>query len=737
MDACLENHNSGQWQDPMAQSLEVSGELFPASGSSRLPAAKSTLSLGFSDRLPEPWGRQSADGLPNMSTYPLPISPTYPCEPFVSLQKHASHRNLSPASGNSSREPSLATSLSRSSATPHRPSSEPHSQPSISPQLAIHSGPCRVTRGKSSTPNPRHFSPSSHDSAPKLKHRTRRKASNNIHHRLFQQQISQYPYLESQPQNWTDPGIWPTMVESPNLSVARASQRFQAPYKVREVPTPARKTPNSAPKFRPPSSLDCAESHTESSPHILSDCSGDCTDEDCGECCGADCSPVCSSPCKSPCHSECEDFCEEDSCLNDLMSPSASYFPFAPRLHSKKPSFDDMLDSLCESYRQPVPHLTEDFGSMANGPHHMFNRSPRATGPAACQWQQCNADMPNAGALEKHIFRDHIIPQDLQICPLTDCSKKIASQQVTNHIVREHSPAQGAYVCLWQSCEFKAHNMADLDDHIKKVHVSVGCHWADCDATAATSDALQSHVRSEHLCIDPQNLVVEDPSSPLSATPPKSSPVRVQNRTCMWITNHKSGSTCGQLFDNGNDLQYHVEEVHTQHLNKTNGLVCSWLSCPRGRRSFPQRSKLNIHIASHTGYKDAACEFCGKEFSSRYNLESHKRVHTGEKPFECPECGERFTFDSQLSIHRKNHKGEKPLKCDKCGYQTADSSNFSKHKQTHEPPRHACGLCGHRFTRSSGLKRHIDDVHNKESKKKAKPSRPSSMSRKRTVKAVS
>ncbi|XP_073467973.1 uncharacterized protein [Aquarana catesbeiana] len=130
-------------------------------------------------------------------------------------------------------------------------------------------------------------------------------------------------------------------------------------------------------------------------------------------------------------------------------------------------------------------------------------------------------------------------------------------------------------------------------------------------------------------------------------------------------------------------------------------------SCTECGKCFRFKSKLNVHIRSHTGEKPHSCPECGKCFSEKSSLYTHQRSHTGEKPYLCPECGKCFSDNSSFNTHRRSHTGEKPYSCPKCGKCFSMKSILYTHQRSHtgEKP-YSCPECGKYFSQKSHLYTH-------------------------------
>ncbi|KAI7794721.1 putative gastrula zinc finger protein XlCGF57.1-like, partial [Triplophysa rosa] len=105
--------------------------------------------------------------------------------------------------------------------------------------------------------------------------------------------------------------------------------------------------------------------------------------------------------------------------------------------------------------------------------------------------------------------------------------------------------------------------------------------------------------------------------------------------------------------------------------------------CPWCGKIFTFKSRLNLHMKSHTGERPYRCDQCGKTFSREYHLSRHLRIHTGEKSYECNHCGKTFICKNNRNAHMRVHTGEKPYRCDQCGESFMWASAFRDHLLYH------------------------------------------------------
>ncbi|KAM6951074.1 uncharacterized protein FYW47_014591 [Aplochiton taeniatus] len=131
-------------------------------------------------------------------------------------------------------------------------------------------------------------------------------------------------------------------------------------------------------------------------------------------------------------------------------------------------------------------------------------------------------------------------------------------------------------------------------------------------------------------------------------------------------------------------------------------------SCNVYSRGCSSKSKLKVHVMSHTGEKRFKCSVCLKEFSRNSHLKRHMMTHTGEKPHKCSFCGKRFHRKENLMAHVTFHTGEKPFRCSICPKEFSRKSHLEAHTMTHtgEKPFN-CSICSKGFCRKTHLEYHM------------------------------
>ena len=111
----------------------------------------------------------------------------------------------------------------------------------------------------------------------------------------------------------------------------------------------------------------------------------------------------------------------------------------------------------------------------------------------------------------------------------------------------------------------------------------------------------------------------------------------------MRINKKYNCTTCGYQCDSKTKLSLHMNS-HTG---------ARPFQCGECFKSFSHPQTLYVHRKTHSP-RQFQCEFCLKMFTLKWDRDLHRNMHTGIKPYECQLCHERFSRPNGLSQHRKN-----------------------------------------------------------------------------------
>ena len=180
--------------------------------------------------------------------------------------------------------------------------------------------------------------------------------------------------------------------------------------------------------------------------------------------------------------------------------------------------------------------------------------------------------------------------------------------------------------------------------------------------------------------------------------------------------------------------------------------ACSVQGCAK---FFSKRSRLNVHMLSHTGERPFECDECDASYTRQSHLKRHvdnkhkgirfpcpsgcpanffsqeaakkhdKVAHRQSGPdggesesvrYKCEKCARTFAKRAQLTKHSALEHGEAanllPHKCEECGKRFKFPNKLRIHAETrHREDRHRCDLCEINFKAFNELRKHNAELH--------------------------
>ncbi|KAK4512200.1 uncharacterized protein ATC70_013443 [Mucor velutinosus] len=143
----------------------------------------------------------------------------------------------------------------------------------------------------------------------------------------------------------------------------------------------------------------------------------------------------------------------------------------------------------------------------------------------------------------------------------------------------------------------------------------------------------------------------EGPNSPPNAHHTAEGSDEDEVHPCRWSGCDTSATSLDQLIA-------HIKDVHIG--SGKAAYFCEWKSCPRERKPFLKRHKMQNHMRTHTGERPFEChvEGCDKRFSRPDSLSTHVKTHSSIRPFAClfENCSKAYFHSRSLRKHTKSHE---------------------------------------------------------------------------------
>lgn len=251
----------------------------------------------------------------------------------------------------------------------------------------------------------------------------------------------------------------------------------------------------------------------------------------------------------------------------------------------------------------------------------------------------------------------------------------------------------------------------------------------------------------------------------------------LSNAHSVWIKTEQDISPeicdyCGKLFNQKNDLLFHLAKVHSKcafqceicdsvlnskelfevhmKLHESSGKciqkvvdICSSSfvhgshpvddtcvpheSVSKGLRILNVKSTVELEIVGKPAEQNSlACSTCGKHFKRLYHLNKHIQIHDMILKVEAGEneaimdgsdseeesCNEEESNIEEETASGRKKKMKKAYQCEICGKNFVLKDSYKSHQRIHtgEKP-FTCHICGKQFSHTGGLYYHLKHVH--------------------------
>uniref|UniRef100_A0A8D8TN88 Zinc finger protein 585B n=3 Tax=Cacopsylla melanoneura TaxID=428564 RepID=A0A8D8TN88_9HEMI len=182
-------------------------------------------------------------------------------------------------------------------------------------------------------------------------------------------------------------------------------------------------------------------------------------------------------------------------------------------------------------------------------------------------------------------------------------------------------------------------------------------------------------------------------------------------------TIHCDEPQCDAVFSSAKALSRHKM---TKHMD----VSLRPFPCALCYKRFLNNSRLEAHMRTHTGVRDATCGLCFQSFYSKADLVRHmKGIHLNIRSFTCHLCNKGFFRKSHLKEHVStvhvqmtadeddDGAAQGSYQCRYCKESFPSRTTWLSHERSHsgtEEQRALCMVCGKTFSRPSSLKKHLE-----------------------------
>ncbi|XP_026919456.1 PR domain zinc finger protein 5 isoform X3 [Acinonyx jubatus] len=191
-------------------------------------------------------------------------------------------------------------------------------------------------------------------------------------------------------------------------------------------------------------------------------------------------------------------------------------------------------------------------------------------------------------------------------------------------------------------------------------------------------------------------------------------------KDCLGCKEDYACPQCDSSFTSEEILAEHLQTLHQKPTEEKE------FKCKNCGKKFPVKQALQRHVLQCTAkssLKDSSrsfqCSVCNSSFNSASSFEQHQETCRGDARFVCKadSCGKRLKSKDALRRHQENvHAGDpkKKLMCSVCNKKCSSASSLQEHRKTHSEERpFQCEECKALFRTPFSLQRHLL-IHNSE-----------------------